>query len=169
MLRAGCSTSSIKSAQAYRYIALRSFFTKQAIDANPRHPIKTLKFRSVSPLVQSSRISNQPRRWNSSPTRPPCPNCDSAPVPLLPKVKPPDHAQDYIPFIRRIIRNSGGISANSSTRPTKEQLLNGAGSHWERLRIRLKWFTIRGWRRFNTDDLSAFASWFVVGNSVYPS
>lgn len=52
-------------------------------------------------------------------------------------------------------------------RPTKEDLLNAANSWWERLRIRLKWFTIRGWRRFNTDDLVAFFSWFVVGNSGY--
>lgn len=29
----------------------------------------------------------------------------------------------------------------------------------------MKWFFIRGWRRFNTDDFSAFASWFVLGNS----
>lgn len=35
------------------------------------------------------------------------------------------------------------------------------------MRIRLKWFTIRGWRRFNTDDLSAFLSWFVVGNTLW--
>ncbi|CAO1638807.1 unnamed protein product [Sympodiomycopsis kandeliae] len=41
-------------------------------------------------------------------------------------------------------------------RPSKEDLLRNAKGFWTRLRIRFKWFTIRGFRRFNADDFSAF-------------
>lgn len=77
----------------------------------------------------------------------------------------PVHMSEYSPFIRRLINRSSELSHNLPHRLTKEDLLNAAESWWQRLRIRLKWFFIRGWRRFNTDDLSAFFSWFVVGNS----
>lgn len=56
------------------------------------------------------------------------------------------------------------------------RLLSGTSSFFERLRIRFKWFTIRGFRRFRADDWSAFASWvlggvglwIVVGTWVHP-
>ncbi|PWZ03259.1 hypothetical protein BCV70DRAFT_229574 [Testicularia cyperi] len=41
-------------------------------------------------------------------------------------------------------------------RPSKEDLLRIAQGFWTRMRIRFKWFTIRGFRRFNADDISAF-------------
>ena len=78
--------------------------------------------------------------------------------------KHPGHAQDYIPLIRRLLPHLP-TPHNPLHRPTKEELLAAATSFWQRLRIRFKWFSIRGWRRFNADDLSAFLSWFLVGNS----
>lgn len=62
-------------------------------------------------------------------------------------------------------------------RPTKEELLSLARSFWTRMRIRFKWFTIRGFRRFNVDDLSAFftlgglgtAIWVIVGTTTFVS
>lgn len=42
-----------------------------------------------------------------------------------------------------------------------------ATGFWERLKIRFKWFTIRGFRKFDTDDMSAFLSWFVVSQAVW--
>ncbi|CAD6887323.1 unnamed protein product [Tilletia laevis] len=41
-------------------------------------------------------------------------------------------------------------------RPTQEDLLRLAQGFWQRTRIRFKWFTIRSFRRFNADDISAF-------------
>ncbi|KAK0533744.1 Mitochondrial distribution and morphology protein 31, mitochondrial precursor [Tilletia horrida] len=41
-------------------------------------------------------------------------------------------------------------------RPTQEDLLRLARGFWQRTRIRFKWFTIRSFRRFNVDDISAF-------------
>ncbi|KAJ9096471.1 hypothetical protein QFC21_005293 [Naganishia friedmannii] len=83
-----------------------------------------------------------------------------------PHGKHPGHAQDYIPLIRRLLPHLP-TPHNPLHRPTKEELLAAATSVWQRLRIRFKWFSIRGWRRFNADDLSAFLSWFVVGNTLW--
>lgn len=88
------------------------------------------------------------------------------PPPPPPITKHPGHAQDYIPLIRRLLPHLP-TPHNPLHRPTKEELLAAATSFWQRLRIRFKWFSIRGWRRFNADDLSAFLSWFLVGNSEY--
>lgn len=114
--------------------------------------------------------SSSPSSQSSAQT-PPCPRCQVTP-PVIPKTQLPNasqahpvHISEYSPFIRRLINRSSELSHNLPHRLTKEDLLNAAESWWQRLRIRLKWFFIRGWRRFNTDDLSAFFSWFVVGNS----
>lgn len=49
-------------------------------------------------------------------------------------------------------------------RPSKADLLRLTDSAWERARIRWKWLTIRGFRRFNVDDWGAVFSWVLVGN-----
>lgn len=51
-------------------------------------------------------------------------------------------------------------------RPTREELLAAATSAWERFRIRFKHWSIRSMRPFNVDDISAFFSFFVVGNTL---
>lgn len=151
-----------------RYLVIRSFFTRQAqptirLLPPPRKPLGYPLHRSVE------------RRWNTTSShKNDCPHCSTSPptsTSTSPSVPPPktpglkrDHAQDYSPFIRRLIQRTS-MPLTSTHRPSKEELLGAASSWWERLRIRVKWFTIRGWRRFNTDDMSAFASWFVVGNS----
>lgn len=48
-----------------------------------------------------------------------------------------------------------------------DRLLAGTSSFLDRLRIRFKWFTIRGFRRFRADDWSAFASWIVGGVGIW--
>lgn len=52
-------------------------------------------------------------------------------------------------------------------RPTKEELLAAATGFWSRLRVRFKWLTIRSSRPFNSDDLSAFFSWIIVGHVIW--
>lgn len=62
-------------------------------------------------------------------------------------------------------------------RPSKEDLLRTAQGFWTRMRIRFKWFTIRGFRRFNADDISAFftlggvttAVFVIVGTTTFVS
>ena len=52
-------------------------------------------------------------------------------------------------------------------RPTKEELLAAATGFWSRLSVRFKWLTIRSSRPFNSDDLSAFFSWIIVGHVIW--
>lgn len=52
-------------------------------------------------------------------------------------------------------------------RPSKDELLATATGMFERLGIRTKWLLLRQVRPFNTDDISAFFSWFLVGNLVW--
>ncbi|KAI9670404.1 MAG: Mitochondrial distribution and morphology protein 31, mitochondrial precursor [Caeruleum heppii] len=52
-------------------------------------------------------------------------------------------------------------------RPTKEELLAAATGFWSRLKVRFKWFSIRSSRPFNTDDISAFFSWFLLGHVIW--
>nr|XP_018266640.1 mitochondrial distribution and morphology protein 31 [Kwoniella dejecticola CBS 10117]OBR88798.1 mitochondrial distribution and morphology protein 31 [Kwoniella dejecticola CBS 10117] len=166
-----------RSAQADRYLSIHDFFTRQASTlAVPRPPARS---HSATKLFSSRQRTAFSRRWSSTKendVKAPCPNCQGSSVTNTPLTPPPPdptpphpqgHAQDYAPFIRRLIKNSGAIAPNSPHRPTKEELLNAASGWWQRLRIRLKWFTIRGWRRFNTDDMSAFASFFVLGNTLW--
>jgi mitochondrial distribution and morphology protein 31 len=71
--------------------------------------------------------------------------------------------ENYPAFIRRLL----SVSLPHVHRPTKDELLAVATGWWERLKIRFKWLMIRGFRKFNTDDLSAFVSWVVVGNAIW--
>ncbi|KAI9814114.1 MAG: Mitochondrial distribution and morphology protein 31, mitochondrial precursor [Thelocarpon impressellum] len=52
-------------------------------------------------------------------------------------------------------------------RPSKEELLAAATGFWSRLTVRFKWFSIRSARPFNTDDISAFLSWFLLGHVIW--
>ncbi|OCF38630.1 mitochondrial distribution and morphology protein 31 [Kwoniella heveanensis CBS 569] len=185
-----------RSAQTDRYIAIRDFFTRQAslyFSTTTTKPTLHLPARTGSsrskPSFKAIAHHDETVRWSSTDSsRAPCPNCEgsrasSSSSPSSPPSSPPSssntpfippapsptpgHAQDYAPFIRRLINNSTAIASNSPHRPSKEELLDAASGWWQRLRIRIKWFTIRGWRRFNTDDLSAFASFFVVGNTLW--
>lgn len=68
---------------------------------------------------------------------------------------------------------SSAQAQNASSRwsrpkpPSKEDLLKIAQGFWTRLRIRFKWFTIRGFRRFNADDFSAFFTLGGLGTAVF--
>lgn len=52
-------------------------------------------------------------------------------------------------------------------RPTKDELLAAATGFWSRLRIHFKWLSIRSFRPFNMDDISAFFTWILVGHVVW--
>lgn len=52
-------------------------------------------------------------------------------------------------------------------RPTKDDFLKVADGFWQRLRIHFKWFTIRSFRRFNADDISAFITWFLMSQTLW--
>lgn len=153
-LRASSSRSPIRSLHIDRYLVIRTFFNRQG-----SQPIGPRAFTAIHRRLP-------PLRFNSttSPSEPSPSRDASRPTPQEVSTLPA-HAQEYVPFIQRLLSRSRSYAPNSTHRPTKDELLAAASGWWEKLRIRMKWFTIRGWRRFNADDLSAFASWFVVGNS----
>ncbi|KAK7416100.1 Mitochondrial distribution and morphology protein 31, mitochondrial precursor [Neonectria punicea] len=52
-------------------------------------------------------------------------------------------------------------------RPTKEELLAAANGFGDRLKVRLKWMSIRSMRPWNADEWGAFVSWFMLGHIVW--
>ncbi|KAF4999514.1 hypothetical protein FGRMN_2383 [Fusarium graminum] len=52
-------------------------------------------------------------------------------------------------------------------RPTKEELLEAASGFWQRLKVRLKWVSIRSMRPWNIDEWGAFVSWFLFGHLAW--
>jgi distribution and morphology protein 31 len=70
--------------------------------------------------------------------------------------------EDYSRFYRRL-----ALSLPPMRRPTRDELLKVATGFWQRLRIRFKWFTIRSFRRFNADDMSAFFTWFLMSQTLW--
>lgn len=52
-------------------------------------------------------------------------------------------------------------------RPSKEELLAAATGFWQRLKVRLKWVSIRSMRPWNADEWGAFVSWFLFGHIVW--
>ncbi|KAI5117765.1 hypothetical protein M0805_005196 [Coniferiporia weirii] len=72
------------------------------------------------------------------------------------------HLENYSRSFRRL-----AMSLPPMQRPTRDDLLKVATSFWQRLRIRFKWFTIKSFRKFNADDMSAFLTWFLMSQTVW--
>ncbi|KAG8967867.1 Mitochondrial distribution and morphology protein 31, mitochondrial precursor [Tulasnella sp. 419] len=81
-----------------------------------------------------------------------------------PAVDPEHHPnlQNYSQFFRRL-----ALSLPHLHRPTRDDFLEITESMWQRFKIRFKWFTIKSFRKFNVDDMSAFLSWFLVGQTLW--
>jgi len=75
---------------------------------------------------------------------------------------PPKYLKNYSRFFRRL-----ALSLPHAHRPTREDLLNVATGFWQRLGIRFKWFTIKSFRKFNADDISAFVTWFLMSQTLW--
>ena len=70
--------------------------------------------------------------------------------------------ENYSNFFRRL-----ALSVPHLHRPTKDDLLNVTTGFWQRARVRFKWFTIKSFRRWNADDISAFFTWFLMTQTVW--
>ncbi|KAJ8597459.1 mitochondrial distribution and morphology protein family 31/32 [Rhizopogon salebrosus TDB-379] len=77
-------------------------------------------------------------------------------------VYPPLNLDNYPRLYRRL-----ALSLSHLHRPTRDDFLKVANGFWQRLRIRFKWFTIRSFRRFNADDISAFITWFLMSQTLW--
>ncbi|KAI0254158.1 mitochondrial distribution and morphology protein family 31/32 [Lactifluus subvellereus] len=59
------------------------------------------------------------------------------------------------------------ISLPHVSRPSRDDFLNAANGFVQRMRVRVRWFFIRNFRKFNADDISAFVTWFLVGQGLW--
>ncbi|KJA27857.1 hypothetical protein HYPSUDRAFT_62897 [Hypholoma sublateritium FD-334 SS-4] len=75
------------------------------------------------------------------------------------------HARDHENYSRFFQRLA--LSLPHLHRPTRDDFLDVATGFWQRLRIRFKWFTVRGFRKFNADDISAFITWFLMSQTLW--
>jgi distribution and morphology protein 31 len=74
----------------------------------------------------------------------------------------PQNLDNYSGLFRRL-----ALSLPHLPRPTKDDFLNVTTSFWQRTRIRFKWFTIKSFRKWNADDISAFFTWFLMTQTVW--
>ena len=74
----------------------------------------------------------------------------------------PNHLDNYPAFFRRL-----AMSVPNIHRPTRDDLLTVADGFWQRVRIRFRWFTIKSFRKFNADDISAFVTWFLMSQTIW--
>ena len=74
----------------------------------------------------------------------------------------PNHLDNYPAFLRRL-----AMSVPNIHRPTRDDLLTVADGFWQRARIRFRWFTIKSFRKFDADDISAFVTWFLMSQTIW--
>ncbi|KAK0505054.1 mitochondrial distribution and morphology proteins-domain-containing protein [Armillaria luteobubalina] len=70
--------------------------------------------------------------------------------------------EDYSRFFRRL-----AASLPHLHRPSRDDFLKVANGFWQRMNVRFKWFTIKSFRKFNADDISAFVTWFVMSQTIW--
>jgi mitochondrial distribution and morphology protein 31 len=79
-----------------------------------------------------------------------------------PNAPPTRNDENYSRFFQRL-----ALSLPHLHRPTRDDFLKVATGFWQRMRIRFKWFTIKSFRKFNADDISAFITWFVMSQTLW--
>ncbi|KAF8444859.1 mitochondrial distribution and morphology protein family 31/32 [Boletus edulis BED1] len=131
-----------------RYIAIRRFFIGLPHSTHPR------------PAVRNNvRFNHLDAKQKVTPPRPD--NVEQKPAEQHPHL-PPLNLDDYPRLYRRL-----ALSLSHLHRPTRDDFLKVANGFWQRLRIRFKWFTIRSFRKFNADDISAFITWFLMSQTLW--
>ncbi|KAI0630218.1 hypothetical protein C8Q77DRAFT_1136986 [Trametes polyzona] len=70
--------------------------------------------------------------------------------------------ENYPRFFRRLAKSLPHLQ-----RPTRDDFLKAADGFWQRLRVRFRWLTIRSFRRYNADELSAFFTWFLMSQTLW--
>ncbi|KAG5638321.1 hypothetical protein H0H81_000739 [Sphagnurus paluster] len=169
---------------ADRYSLISTFFRRQHTSAtvllptrvstlNINHTIQTNTFSSPSlrfsrlfhsalprKELKDSNVPPKPQQSSSTPSTRPQENNTNTSIPPLSR---PNHNLDnYSRFFRRL-----ALSVPHPHTPTRDDLLNVATGFWQRTRIRFKWFTIKSFRKFNADDISAFLTWFLFSQTIW--
>ena len=74
----------------------------------------------------------------------------------------PRNLENYPRFFRRL-----AMSLPHMHRPTRDDFLKAANGFWQRARVRFKWLTIRSFRKYNADEISAFVTWFLMSQTLW--
>jgi distribution and morphology protein 31 len=151
-----------------RYSTIHAFFSRQS-----KIPHTTTKYRPfpvhtpyhTRGIHFTARLYLQNGKNSSNDDDKPLPNSqetsnanESTPVPP----PHPPNIDNYSQFYRRL-----ALAVPHLHRPTRDDFLKVASGFWERMRVRFKWFTIKSFRRFNADDISAFITWFVMSQTLW--
>ncbi|KAI0339832.1 hypothetical protein BDW22DRAFT_1360855 [Trametopsis cervina] len=178
------SRRTTRSAAIERYGIIRSFFLRQSSacasysnDASLRISSGTIlafpggrlnHFNASYRLLHTSRFLHTTlRRANIGPAKP-TKDLDgkqkesSADVKKGDSQADPHHFENYSKFFRQL-----AMSLPHLSRPTRDDFLNAATGFWSRMRVRFKWLTIRSFRRYNADDISAFITWFFMSQTLW--
>lgn len=166
------------AASSERYNAIRKFFRQQQTSFNIAHrtggqsfsKTRSVNYQNVpsSHFTRSFHVSALVHKQKTPGTSPngPRPELPAQPKegkiesPLEPAV--PSRFDHYPHFLRRL-----ALSVPNIHRPTRDDMLNAASGFWQRTRIRFRWFTIKSFRRFNADDISAFVTWFLMSQTLW--
>ncbi|EPQ56997.1 hypothetical protein GLOTRDRAFT_73488 [Gloeophyllum trabeum ATCC 11539] len=182
--RASTSTKGSKDAVWDRYATICQFFRQHGTQS-PTYTVAIAHVRkcdaSIGVTLGRGRYGCSLRQFHASLTRfeqqsrrsetePEPPNTSTrassddpaAPPDGGPSAGTPPRLDNYPPLFQRLAR-----SLPHPHRPTREDFLRVANSFWDRLRIRFRWFTIRSFRRFNADDISAFVTWFLMSQTLW--
>ena len=177
------SSRAAQFAYSDRYSVIRTFFTRP-VPPSPSPPFPLARrpapiFPSTFPLYlhrnfRSSCSTRDDRPFkHTAPERPrpleqpqktapnSLPNHDS----LRPD-NSPAHLYDnnYPRFFRRLAQS---LPHAHVARLSRDDFLNAANGIVQRMRVRVRWFFIRNFRKFNADDISAFVTWFLVGQGLW--
>jgi mitochondrial distribution and morphology protein 31 len=186
------STRGLSAARLDRYGAIHDFFRTQtrplATHQRPRPSIDNRKrFVYVFQTIHARAFHRSTQRWSSDASKrttsrgadplgshrsskvdepnEPC-TCKAQQESLSAqppdKQIPPPTPDQYSRFFRQLAQSLPHLH-----RPTRDDFLNAAQGFWQRFKVRFKWFTIRSFRPFNADDISAFVSLLLLSQTVW--
>ena len=159
-------------ARSDRYSLIRSFFTRShppppLIRTLPRSSTRPTSFTPISTLYYSSHYKPFSTRVTSHGVESQQPPQHSTPTSQQQNSNPDSTPHDvydnnYPRFFRRLAQSLPHVS-----RPSRDDFLNAANGFIQRMRVRVRWFFIRNFRKFNADDISAFVTWILVGHGLW--
>ncbi|KAJ7879125.1 mitochondrial distribution and morphology protein 31 [Mycena leptocephala] len=157
-----------REAKLDRYDIIRTFFNSQSNygvkrTASPSYLREETHYSALTRHFHSSRRASDSDRREAP--KPPINEHDLSTKGTdgaKPDTPPSPNYDNYPPFFRRL-----AMSMPHLPRPSRDDFLKIATGFWARARIRFKWFTIKSFRRFNADDISAFITWFVMSQTLW--
>ncbi|EIW63485.1 uncharacterized protein TRAVEDRAFT_114364 [Trametes versicolor FP-101664 SS1] len=155
-----------RKATVDRYSTIRNFFRQQHVSPpfTASHPFGTHLYHAYSlraRVVIRQFSQNTPLRQGRSSNE----GQDGAKEKEGPTPKDAGEStnlENYPRFFRRLAQSIPHLQ-----RPTRDDFLKAADGFWQRLRVRVRWLTIRSFRRYNADELSAFFTWFLMSQTLW--